>query len=85
MGDCKEINAQGCFGAFQVVLVVKSLPVNAGGIRDVGSVPGLERSPGGGRGNPRQYSCLDNPMDRGARGATVHEVAKSQTRLKRQH
>ena len=62
--------------------MVKNLPVNAGGIRDVGSFSGLGRSPGGGHGNPLQYSCLDNPMDRGAWGVTVHEVAKSQTRLK---
>ena len=46
---------------------------------DLGSSPGLERSPGGGHGNPLQYSCLDNPMDRGAWWATVGGVAKSQT------
>ena len=62
--------------------MVKNLPVNAGGIRDVGSFSGLGRSPGGGHGNPLQCSCLDNPMDRGAWGATVHEVAKRQTRLR---
>ena len=62
-----------------MVLMVKNLPVNAGDIRDVGSIPGLERSPGGGHGNPLQYSCLENPMDRGAWQATVHSVAKSQT------
>ena len=45
--------------------------------------PGLGRSPGGGNGNPLQYSCLENPMDRGAWWATVHRVAKSQTQLKR--
>ena len=61
--------------------MVKNLPVNAGGIRDVGSFSGLGRSPGGGHGNPLQCSCLDNPMDRGAWGVTVHEVAKRQTRL----
>ena len=44
--------------------------------RDLGSIPGAERSPGEGNGNPLQYSCLDNPMDRGARQATVHEVTK---------
>ena len=59
--------------------MVKNLPVNAGGIRDVGSFSGLGRSPGGGHGNPLQCSCLDNPMDRGAWGVTVHEVAKRQT------
>ena len=49
---------------------------------DLGSTPGLGRSPGGGHGNPLQYSCLENPMDRGAQQATVHRVAQSQTRLK---
>ena len=49
--------------------------------RDPGSIPGLGRSPGEGNGNPLQYSCLENPMDRGAWYATVHGVAKSQTRL----
>ena len=47
--------------ASQGALVVKNLPANAGDIRDVGSVPGSERSPGGGHGNPLQYSCLENP------------------------
>ena len=55
---------------------------NAGDIRDVGSILGLGRSPGGGHGNPLQYSCLENPMDRGAWRATVHQVAKGQTGLK---
>ena len=62
-----------------VALVVKNLPANAGDIRDVGSIPGSGRSPGEGNGYPLQYSCLENPMDRGAWQATVHEVAKSQT------
>ena len=53
--------------------VVKNLPANAG---DVSLIPGSGRSPGEGNGNPPQYSCLRNPMDRGAWGATVHEVAK---------
>ena len=48
-------------------------------LRDVGSISGSERSPGGGHGNPLQYSCLENPMDRGAWQATVHGVAKSWT------
>ena len=56
----------------------KASPCNAG---DPGSIPGLGRSPGEGNGNPLQYSCLENPMDRGAWRATVHRVAKSQTRL----
>jgi len=55
---------------------VKNLPVNAGDIRDEGSIPGLGRSPGAGHGNPLQYSCLGNAMDRGAWWATVHGVAK---------
>ena len=50
------------------VLVVKNLLANSGDIRDAGSIPGLGRSPGGGHGNPLQYSCLENPMDRGAWG-----------------
>ena len=57
--------------------MVKNLPANAGDIRDVGSIPGWRRSPGGGHGNPLQYPCLENPMDRGAWGATVHGVAES--------
>ena len=51
-----------------MVLVVKNLSANAGDIKDIGSIPGLERFPGGGHGNPFQYSCLENPMDRGACG-----------------
>ena len=53
-------------GASQVMLVVKNLPASAGNIREVGSIPGSGRSPGGGNGNPLQYFCLENPMDRGA-------------------
>ena len=71
------------WGASQVVLVIKNPPANAGDIRDVGSIPGSGRSPGGGYGNPPQYSCLENPMDRGPWRATVHGVTKSQTRLQR--
>ena len=52
--------------ASQVMLVVENPPANAGDIRDMGSVPGWGRSPGGGHGNPIQHSCLENPMDRGA-------------------
>ena len=62
-------------------LVVKNSPANAGDIGDVGLIPGWGRSPGEGNGNPLQYSCLVNPMDRGAWWATVHGVAKSWTRL----
>ena len=63
----------------QVVLVVKNLPASAADIRATGSIPGLERSAGGGHGNPLQYSCLDNTMDRGAWWTTFHSVAKSCT------
>ena len=66
-----------------MALVVKNPPANAGDLRDVGLIPGLGRFPGEGNGNPLQYSCLENPMDRGAWQATVYGVAKSQTRLKR--
>ena len=71
------------FGAFQMALVVKNLPANAGDVRDEGSVPAWERSSAGGSGKPLQYSCLENPKDRGAWRATVPGVAKSQTRLER--
>ena len=57
---------------------VKVSACNAG---DLGSIPGLGRSPGEGNGNPLQYSCLENPMDGGAWWATVHGVAESRTRL----
>ena len=60
--------------------MVKNLPANAGDVMDAGLIPGLGRSPGGGHGNPVQCSCLENPMDRGHWWATVHRVAKSQTR-----
>ena len=66
------------------VLLVKNPPINAGSLRDAGSISGLRRSPGGGHGNPLQYSCLENPVDRGAWRATVHGVTKSQTRLSSQ-
>ena len=66
-------------GASQVVLVVKNPPVKAGDVRDVGLIPETGRSPGGGPGNPLQYSCLENSMDRGAWGETVHRVTQSQT------
>ena len=57
--------------------MVKNLPASAGDVRDVGSVPGSGRSPGGGHGSVFQYSCLENPRDRGAWWATIHGVAKS--------
>ena len=62
--------------------VVKNLPASAEDIRDMGSIPGSERSPGGGHGNPLHYSVLENPIDRGAWWATVHRIAKNQTQLK---
>ena len=62
--------------------MVKNLPANAGDVRDVGSISGSGRSPGGGHGNPLLYSCLENPMNRGAWQAKVHRVARSQIRLK---
>ena len=61
--------------------VVKNPPANTGASGDVGLIPGSERSLGGGNGNPLQYSCWDNPMDRGAWWSTVHGVSKSQTGL----
>ena len=76
------INGVAALLASQVALVIKKPPANAGVIRDEGSTPALRSSPGGGRGTPLQYSCLENPMDRGAWQATVHGVAKSRTRLK---
>ena len=65
------------YWASQVALVVKDLPANAGDIRDTSSIPESERSVGGGHGNPFQYSCLENPMGRGAWRATVHGVTES--------
>ena len=67
--------------ASQVMLVVKKLPAKAGDMRDMGLIPRLERSPGGGHGNPLQCSCLENPRDREAWWATVHGVEKSWTGL----
>ena len=61
--------------------MVKTPPASAGDGRDAGSIPGLGRSPGGGHGDPLQYSCLENSMDRGARWGIVHGVAKSRMRL----
>ena len=65
MGTCGDDGVL-LFGASQVVPVVKNPPANAGDVRDMGSIPALGRSPGGGHGNPLQYSCLENPMDKGA-------------------
>ena len=65
-----------------LVLMVKDPSVTAGDVKDVGSIPGSGRSPGGGQGSPLHYSCLENPMDRGAWWATVHGVTKRWTGLK---
>ena len=69
-----------CMG-FPSGAVVKNLPDNAEDARDMGLIPGLGRPPREGNGNPLQYSCLENSVDRDAWQATVHGVAKSQTRL----
>ena len=71
------------FPGFPGGSVGKESACKAGDIRDAGSIPGLGRSLGGGHGSPLQYSCLENPMDRGAWRAAVHRVTKSQTRLLR--
>ena len=62
--------------------MVKDPSTNAGDIRDTGSIPGSGRSRGGGHGKPLQYSCLENPMDRGAWQAPLHRVTQSRTQLK---
>ena len=64
-----------------MTVVVKNLPANAGDIRDVSLIPGLGRSPGGRNGNTLQYSCLENPTDRGNLCTTVHGIAKSRIQL----
>ena len=68
-------------GASQVALVVKNPSASAGDMGDVGSIPGLGRSPGGGHGSPLQYPCLENPMGRGAWRAAVQGVIQSRTGL----
>ena len=67
--------------ASQVALVVKSPPAGEGDRRDAGLAPGSGGAPGGGHGNPLQYACLENSMDRKAWWSTVHVVTKSQTQL----
>ena len=59
--------------------LLKNPPANAGDIKDSGSIPGSERSPGGGHGSPLQYSCLEDLLDRGAWWVTVHRVAELDT------
>ena len=65
-----------------MVLLVKNMPANAGDIKDVGSIAGSGRSPGGENGNPLQYSCLENPMDKGGWWAMVYRVTKSWIQVK---
>ena len=76
---CRSKDSMKNRGAPQVVLVIQNPPADAGDIKDMGSIPESGRSPGGGHGNPLQYSCLKNPMDRGAWWATIHGVVKSWT------
>ena len=84
----QKMTATGCWrrhtdiGASRVALVLKNPPANAKDKRDLGSIPGSGRFPGGGHSNPLQYSCLGNPRDRGAWRGTVLSVAKSQTLVK---
>jgi len=66
-------------GASQLMLMLKNPPASTGDIRDMGSIPGLGRCPRRGHGNPLQYSCLENPMDRGVWRAAAHRIPKSQT------
>ena len=67
------------FRASQIARVVKNPPTSAGDIREASSIPGSGRSPGGGHGDPLQYSCLENLIDRGALWATVHGFAELDT------
>ena len=79
---CVRVRVRVCVKASWVAIVVKNPPASAGDVRDVGCITGSGRSPGGGYGNPFQYSCLENPLDRGDWRATVHGVTKSWTGLK---
>ena len=72
------------FRSPRVALMVKNLPANAGDTRDLGSIPGSGRLPGGGNGNTLQYPCLGNPMDTGVWCAVVHGVAKNEIQLSTQ-
>ena len=74
-----KINTNKYVNGFPGGSVVKNLPASAGDTRDVGSIPGSGRSPEVGNGNLLQYSCLENPMDRGVRQVTVHGVVQSWT------
>ena len=81
LNGCKFIPHSLAYWASQEALVVKNLPASARDARDMSSSPGSRRSPGGGHGNPLQYWCLENPMNRGAWRATGRGVTKSQTQL----
>ena len=92
----KRIGNNQMYSMAKIIYIVKQgFPGGAGGkdsacqcrlgIKDTSWIPGLGRSPGGGNGNPLQYSCLENPMDRGAWRAIAHRVTKSQTQLKQLH
>ena len=76
--ECKLVIAPGELRASQVMLQVKNLHASAEDVRDMGAIPELGRCPGEGNENPLQYSCLENPTDRGAWRAMVHGVAESQ-------
>ena len=79
----KIIDTMNIFWTSQVMVMVKSLPANAGDVLiDLCSIPRMGRSPGGGHGKPLQYSCMENPIDRGAWHAIVHGITKSRTWLK---
>ena len=78
-----EVSVNCILPASQVVLLVKNPPANARDVGYSGLIPGSGRFPGRGHGNPLQYSCLENPMDRGAWRATFYKVAKYGTPLKR--
>ena len=78
-GGGKESTAKGIKELWGEMITFQGFPGGSGDAEDAGSIPGSGRSPGGGHGNLFQYSCLENPMDRGAWWATVHRVTKSQT------
>ena len=86
--NCKGASAEdnlSFLGVLQGALVVKNPPANAGDTGYIGSIPGLESSLGEENGNPLQYTCLENPMDRGAWWATVHGFAQNRTQLSNLH
>ena len=78
----RTAGSYGSLGASQLMLVINHLPANARDVRDTNLISESRKSPGGRHGSPLQYSCLENPMDRGAWGAIGHSVTKSWTRLK---